>query len=177
LLANFGVFISAGHESTTSLIVNGMFALLTHPAELARLTDDLSLVTSAVEEMLRWVTPFQRDMRLPVVDVEIRDKHIGAGELVWCMLAAANRDPAQFPHPERFDVGRQNNHHVSFAIGPHYCLGAPLARQEAAIVVETLLRRLEGLRLAEEPITWPNDYRIRIPRRLVITFDALKPRT
>jgi len=176
LRANFGTFISAGHESTTSLIVNGLVELLQHHDQVQAIMEEPALVRSAVEEMLRWVTPFQRDMRLPTVDVPLRGVVVKRGDLVWCLLASANRDPDQFPDPERFDVRRQPNRHLAFAMGPHFCLGAPLARQEAAIMVETVTRRLKGVRLANGPIERPPDYRIRTPRFAWIKFDQVGPR-
>jgi pimeloyl-[acyl-carrier protein] synthase len=177
LLANYGVFISAGHESTTSLIVNGTYELLRHPDQVELLKVNSALIKSAIEEMLRWVTPFQRDMRLPIVDVEIRGRPVKAGQLVWCLLAAANRDPEQFQDPDRFDITRQDNRHVAFGLGAHYCLGAPLARQEAGIAIETILRRFEGVRLSDEAVEWPKDYRLRVPKVLTLQFDAVAPRT
>jgi hypothetical protein len=177
LRANFGTFISAGHESTSSLIVNGLIELLRHPDQVAAVVEDSTLVNSAVEEMLRWVTPFQRDMRLPTVDVEVRGETIPANDLVWCLLAAANRDPEQFADPEHFDVRRRDNRHLAFALGPHYCLGAPLARQEAVTVIHTLTRRLRGLRLAEQNFEIPPDYRLRTPRTAWVEFDSAAPRS
>ena len=177
LRANFGTFISAGHESTTSLIVNGLVELVSHPEQVAAIAGDPGLAKPAVEEMLRWVTPFQRDMRLVTKDVELRGVNLRTGDLVWCLLAAANRDPEQFDDPERFDIRRTDNRHLAFAMGPHFCLGAPLARLEASIVVRTVCRRLSGLRLADEPIVRPSDYRIRTPQAAWVEFDAVGPRS
>ncbi len=176
LRANFGTFISAGHESTTSLIVNGMIELLAHQGQVDELVAQPELVGPAIEEMLRWVTPFQRDMRLATADASVRGETIGANDLVWCLLAAANRDPAQFEHPEQFDIHRPDNRHLSFVLGEHYCLGAPLARLEAAIVVSSVTQRLRGLRLEPQVLHRPLDYRIRTPANAWIAFDDVAPR-
>ncbi len=145
VIATAVLLLGAGHETTTNLIGNGVQALLRHPAELVRLRARPELVASAVEEMLRFDSPVQLTSRRPSVPVEIEGFKIPAGDEVSLFLGAANRDPVQFPDAQRFDIARGENRHVAFGHGSHFCLGAALARAEAQIAIETLLRRLPGL--------------------------------
>jgi cytochrome P450 len=147
LLANCVLLLNAGHETTTNLIGNGTYALLRHPEQLKRLRDDPALLATAVEELLRYDSPVQFTSRILTADIELGGKTLRAGQLVLVLLAAANRDPVQFPDPDKLDVGRQNNKHVAFGLGSHFCLGAPLARLEGRLVFEALLRRAPNLRL------------------------------
>ena len=147
LLANCVLLLNAGHETTTNLIGNGTYALLRHPDQLKRLRDDPSLIPTAVEELLRYDSPVQFTHRILTADVELGGKTLRAGQMVLLLLAAANRDPEQFPDPDKLDVSRQNNKHVAFGLGSHFCLGAPLARLEGRFVFEALLRRAPNLRL------------------------------
>jgi cytochrome P450 len=149
--------IVAGHETTVSFITNAVHALLSHPAELAALRADLALMPSAVEELLRFDSPVERTItRLVAQDTELGGRRLERGDFVIAVIGSANRDSSQFPDPDRLDLGRPDNKHVGFGRGPHYCLGAPLARLEAEIALETLLRRLPGLRLAiaEDDLYW-----------------------
>jgi cytochrome P450 len=146
------LLLIAGHETTVNLIGNGMLALLRHPEELARLRSDPSLITSAVEELLRFDSPVQMTGRFASEPLEIDGHQIARGELVLPLLGAANHDPAQFPDPERLDVRRSPNNHVAFGRGIHFCLGAPLARLEGQIATAALVRRFPNLALAGEPI-------------------------
>jgi cytochrome P450 len=147
LLANCVLLLNAGHETTTNLIGNGTYALLRHPEQMKRLRDDPSLLATAVEELLRYDSPVQYTNRILTADMDLSGKALRAGQMVLLLLAAANRDPEQFPDPDRLDVGRQNNKHVAFGLGSHFCLGAPLARLEGRLVFEALLRRAPNLRL------------------------------
>jgi cytochrome P450 len=151
LLANAVLLLSAGHETTTNLIGNGTLALLRHPDQAQRLRDDPSLVPTAVEELLRYDSPVQFTNRLLTADLELGGKRLLAGQMVLLLLGSANRDEGQFTDPDRLDVGRPDNKHLAFGLGPHFCLGAPLARLEGRIVFETLLQRLPNLRLAGRP--------------------------
>jgi cytochrome P450 len=148
--------LTAGHETTTNLIANGMWLLLTHPEQCDRLRDDPSLMPAAVEEMLRMESPLQRNPRRAAVDIDLHGERIPAGDYVMQVLGSANHDPAAFPDPERFDIARTPNRHVAFGGGIHFCLGAPLARLEAPIAIGELLRRAPNLALADpdSPPRW-----------------------
>jgi pimeloyl-[acyl-carrier protein] synthase len=148
LLATCILLLVAGHETTVNLIGNGSLALLRHPAELRRLREDPGLIVTAVEELLRFDGPVQRTARIPSEDVTIGGKTIGKGEMVMPFIGAADRDPAQFPDPDRLDIGRTENRHIAFGWGIHFCIGAPLARVEGQIAINTLLRRMPRLALA-----------------------------
>ena len=142
-------FMIGGHETTTNLIGNGMLALLQCPDQAQRLTEDPRLIDGAVEEMLRFDAPTQRAHRIAINDVALRGKTIRKGDFVQPVLAAANRDPDRFKNPDGFDVKREDNKHVSFGLGPHFCPGAALARLEAQIAIPELLRRLPSLKIPE----------------------------
>jgi pimeloyl-[acyl-carrier protein] synthase len=145
------LLLGAGHETTTNLIGNGILCLLRHPEQLARLRGDAGLLPSAVEEFLRYESPVQATSRIfPRDEVEVGGVAIPKGEEIGLFLGAANRDPEVFPDPERFDVGRRDNRHLSFGLGIHFCLGAGLARLEGRVAFEALLERAPGLRAAEE---------------------------
>jgi cytochrome P450 len=160
----------AGHETTTHLIGNGMLALLRQPDQLQKLKDQPALISGAVEEMLRYDTAVQRGWRIAAGDIEIDGCRIKKGDLVLPMLGAANRDPAQFPEPDRFDICRQDNKHLGFGYGIHFCLGAPLARLEVPIAINTLLRRFPDLRLETESLTWRQDIALRGLIALPVVF-------
>lgn len=138
----------AGNETTRNLISGGLHTLFEHPAERARLQNDLSLVPSAVEEMLRWVTPVMHFRRTAERDVELRGQHIREGDKVVMWYVAGNRDDAVFAAPDRFDVGRTPNDHLAFGFGPHYCLGASLAQLEARLLFTELLQRFPDIQSA-----------------------------
>jgi pimeloyl-[acyl-carrier protein] synthase len=152
MLATSLLLLIAGHETTTNLIGNGMLALLQHPDELARLRAEPALLKGAIEEMLRYDSPVQGTARVPLDDVEIGGVAIGKGALVFTAVGAANRDPEVFESPERFDVGRRENRHLSFGFGAHFCLGAPLARLEAEVAFQALLERFPNPKLASEKL-------------------------
>ena len=144
----------AGHETTTSLIGNGIYLLLSHPEQWRELQNDLSLLTSAIEEILRYESPVARQPRLMKQDTELGGKKLKKGQMVFQMLNAANRDPAHFDDPERFDIHRQKNRHIAFGLGIHNCVGAPLARAEAHLVFSTVIARLPNLHLVDEKPDW-----------------------
>jgi len=157
LLATSNLLLLAGHETTTNLIGNGLLALLRHPAELERLRAEPALLRSAIEEMLRYDSPVQATVRIPVEEIELSGQRIAAGALVVVGIGAANRDPEVFPDPDRFDVARSENRHLSFGFGSHFCLGAPLARLEAEIAFHRLLECFPHLRLEKADVTYrPN---------------------
>jgi cytochrome P450 len=151
------LLIIAGHETTVNLIANGVRALLTHPDQLALLRADPALLEPAIEELLRYDGPVQTTLPYWTTEpIEIGGTAIAAGEIVVVSLNAANRDPAQFPQPDRLDFTREGAGHTAFGHGLHYCLGAPLARVEARIAIGTLLDRFPGLRLdgPADALTW-----------------------
>lgn len=150
--------LNAGHETTTNLIGNGMWLLLANPAELARLRSDPALIASAVEEILRYEGPIQLNNRRLVQPMDLGGKQLPAGTFITIAIGAANRDPAQFPQPERFDVGRNPNRHVAFGQGAHACAGMNVARMEARIAFTRLLARFAEIEPAGEPV---RDLRIR----------------
>lgn len=153
LSQSIGLLI-AGFETTIGLIGNGMLQLVRHPAELARLRAEPGLVATAVEECLRFDGPILLTMRILREDAEFGGKTIPADTMVWALLGAANRDPAKFPDPERFDIGRTPNDHLAFGGGVHHCLGAHLARMEAQIAIGTLVRRFPTLELATDRLEY-----------------------
>ncbi len=161
LLATSNLLLVAGHETTTNLIGNGLLALLRHPDEMARLRQNPDLVPSAVEEMLRYDSPVQATVRVTTTTVGLGGQEIPPGALVVAMIGAANRDPTVFPEPDRFDVARADNRHLSFGFGPHFCLGAPLARLEGEVVFGTLLTRYPSLRLASDDICYRPNFALR----------------
>ena len=158
LLGTLVSLLIGGHETTTSLIGGGTMLLLTHPEERRKLADDPRLMKRAIEEFLRYEGPFQRNRRIATTDVVIGDQRIAAGDLVMQLHGAANRDPEHFDDPERLDITRHPNRHVAFGFGPHFCIGASLARLEAPIALSALLTRIPEMNLdAEvETLQWEN---------------------
>jgi pimeloyl-[acyl-carrier protein] synthase len=154
LIANLMLMFMAGHETTTNLLSNGMLTLLRHPDQLARLRANPELMPNAVEEMLRFESPANVVARITRTPLRISGVDIPAGELLYCLTGAANRDPSVFANPQRFDIDRTPNPHLSFGGGVHYCIGAPLARLEAAVAFEALLARFPDLQLAETDVHW-----------------------
>jgi cytochrome P450 len=147
----------AGNETTRNLLSGGLLALAQRPQQWALLVEDRSLVAGAVEEMLRWTTPVVSFMRTATRDVEVGRETIRAGDPVLMLWASANRDSAEFgPDADEFRVERDPNHHLAFGFGPHFCVGAALARLEAAAALEAMLERFSTLRVAGEPRRSPS---------------------
>jgi cytochrome P450 len=164
-----------GHETTTGLISLGMNALVRHPDQMALLRARPDLAENAVEEMLRYDAPFQMNLRLLGEDVEMDGVTMREWDLVRQALGSANRDPERFEDPDRFWIERPPKRHLAFGLGPHFCIGAPLARLQAQIAVETLVRRLPGLRLDPDAGSTPDlmpDITNRGLRTLHLVFDA-----
>ena len=154
LYANIVLLFGAGHETTVNLIGNGLLALYRNPDQLALLKAKPELIGDAIEEFLRYDSSVQMTGRVALENVELGGRHIPKGESVLCLLGSANHDPAVYPdHPERLDITRPNVKPLSFGGGIHFCLGAQLARIEAEVAINTLLRRIPDLRLddAENP--------------------------
>lgn len=149
LRATLILLLVAGHETTMNLIGNGTLALLRHPEEMDRLRDDPSLAKTATDELLRYDGSVHLTARTATSDVEIGGVTIAAGDMAMVILGAANRDPTQFPDPDRLDIGRDPNRHLAFSAGGHFCVGATLARAEGQVAFEALARRLPTMRLAD----------------------------
>jgi cytochrome P450 len=157
LLAQCVMLLFAGHETTTNLIGNGVLALLDHPDQLALLRANPGLIESAIEELLRFDSPTQATFRSVAEAFVLRGQQLRQGEHVLLMLGSANRDPTQFAEPDRLDLARQDNRHLAFSQGPHFCLGAALGRLEGQIAIGTLVRRFPRLRRLETDLRWrPN---------------------
>jgi cytochrome P450 PksS len=175
LLAMVFLLLIAGHETTVNLIGSGTLALLEHPDQLERLRDDPALVRPAVEELLRYTSPVETaSERYAREDVAVAGVTIPRGSMVFAAIASANRDARQFPDPDRLDLTREPNRHLAFGLGPHFCLGASLARLEGQIAINTLLRRLPGLRLAVPPraLRWRRGLVLRGLKGLPVAFDT-----
>jgi cytochrome P450 len=184
LVSTAWLLILAGHETTVNLIANGMTALLCHPDQLARLRGDLSLVPSAVEEFLRYDAPVQHaTFRVATAPIELGGVEIPPMEQVLILLAGADRDPGRFPCPDALDVGRDDNRHLAFGHGIHFCLGAPLARLEGQVAFTSLLSRFPDLALAVSPEELHWTYRlvlrtmVELPVILRSPGPAVAPRT
>ena len=173
LLSTCTLLLVAGHETTANLIANGVLALLRHPDQLALLRADESLVDGAVEEILRYDSPVQMTTRITRTEQTIGDVTLPVDSVILVLIAAANRDPAEFDEPDRFDIRRQGTHHLAFAAGAHFCLGAGLARLEASIALAAFARRLRGPVLDESSLTYRPHVNLRGPDRLVVTFDGI----
>ncbi|MEU2386414.1 cytochrome P450 [Streptomyces sp. NPDC012461] len=150
------LLLNAGHEATVNSTVNGWWALFRNPGQLAALRADHSLVPRAVEELMRYDTPLQLFERWVLDEIEIDGQVIPRGAEIAMLFGSANHDPAVFTDPDRLDLTRADNPHISFSAGIHYCIGAPLARIELAASMTALLEKAPGLRLAVEPLRKPN---------------------
>jgi cytochrome P450 len=169
ILATCVTLLFAGHETTANLIGNGLLALLRTPSEARLLASEPSLTERAVEELLRFDSPVQRNRRRAVADVELAGRRIRKGARVLAFLGAANRDPSIFAEPDRLDIRRRPTRHLAFGHGIHYCVGAALSRLEAPIVLTALLQRYPDLALADDVQFLPN-IAFRGLRRLEVTF-------
>src|SRR5215471_7835917 len=175
VISNCIVTMVGGQETTTTLIGNGLLTLLRNPGELQKLRSDLSLIPSAVEEMLRYESPSQHTARMCPADREMGGKLIQKRQAVIAVMAAANRDPERFPDPDRFDITRQDNRHLAFGYAAHYCFGAPLARVEGQIAMDAMLRRLTNIRLSEpQTLVWRTNLGLRGLNSLRITFERAR---
>lgn len=173
LLGMIFLLIVAGHETTVNLIANGLLALFDHPEEYARLRQQPDLLKSAIEEMLRFFGPVEMSLsRWAKEDLGFGGAQLQRGDQVMALLASANRDEAQFPDPERFDIAREPNRHLAFGTGIHSCLGATLARLEGQIAFSTLFTRVPGLALAapRESLEWRDGTFLRGLTRLPVSF-------
>ncbi len=177
LIRSSGAMLIAGHETTTNLIASGILALIRHPDQLQMLQADASLYASAVEEFLRYDSPFQSIPRRVTEECELRGQRVRMGELVYLMLGAANHDPAQFEQPEKLNVKRKNNEHVAFGHGIHFCLGAALARLEGPIAIQRMIERFPELHLVPaDPPRWKKSMVQRGLERFPLRLSPAAPR-
>ena len=168
LIGTCVLLLNAGHEATVNVTGNGWWALFRNPGELSRLRDDQALLPTAIEELMRYDTPLQMFERWVLEDIEPHGVRIPRGAEIGLLFGSANHDPAVFADPDRLDLGRADNPHLSFGAGIHYCLGAPLARIELVSSFGTLLRRAPSLALSAEP-RWRPGYIIRGLQSLMVT--------
>ena len=162
------LLLVAGHETTVGLISNAVLALLRHPGQLAALRADPALAGGAVEETLRYDPPVQLTGRVAREPIEIGDVQAPDGAVILLLLAATGRDPEAFAEPGRFDITRAAGGHLAFAAGPHFCLGAPLARLEASIALNAFAARVAGAELARDGLAYKANFNLRAPERLVV---------
>ena len=172
IFANATFLMTAGHETATNMLSNGIVSFLRHPDQLALLHDQPDLLGAAVDEVLRYESPVQMTPRYAATDGEVIGREVSAGDALLLFLGAANRDPDQFERPDRFDIARAQERHVAFGLGAHFCLGAALARHELAAVLTTVFGRLGDLQLAIEPsaIAWQPTIDFRGPQSLPVTW-------
>src|SRR5688500_8784199 len=171
LVATGILLLFAGHETTTNLIGNAVLALLRHADQADLLRGHPELAASAIEELMRYDGPTQAMVRVAAEDMTTHGKTVKRGDRIFTMINAANRDPMQFTDPDRVDLRRQNNRHIAFGYGIHFCIGAPLARLEGQLAVPALLRRYPDLRLAAEP-PWLPSLVFRGVKSLPVTFSG-----
>jgi cytochrome P450 len=170
IVANSIGMLVGGYETAKNLIGTGLLTLLNNPEQMEMLRRDSALLAPAIEELLRYNSPVQLTGRIPTSDIELRGKHISAGEPVIAVLGAANCDPERFPDPDRFDLTRSDNRHVALGWGSHFCIGAVLARLEMRVALECLLD-LPNLRLEREGPTWRSHLLFRGLTALPVSFD------
>ncbi len=173
LLSTCTLLLIAGHETTVNLIANGVLQLLRHPDELTRFAADPSLAPSVVEEVLRFDPPVQFDGRIAIEEVEVGGFRVPQGQFVLLLLGAANRDAEHFPQPDRFDITRNDDRHLAFGYGIHFCLGAPLARLEGQTALRSLVERFSDLRLLSDPPPYKESITLRGPSALPVRFSAV----
>jgi cytochrome P450 len=173
ILAFCNVLLLAGHVTTTNLLGNAIVCFLDHPDQHALLRQDLALVPSAVEEVLRYEGPVQAIVRVVATDTTLGGQRLAAGQRILAWIGSANRDETVFAEPDRFDVTRHPNPHLAFGLGIHFCLGAPLARLEGRVALSIVLSRLRQLELAEPaPLEWANSAFLHGLTRLPLRFEA-----
>ncbi len=170
VIANCILLMVGAQETTPNLIGNGLVALLRNPEELQMLRAQPDLMTSAIEELLRYEAPSQHTTRLALNDVSIAGKQIASGQSVIAVMGAANRDPERFPEPDRLDISRKNNKHLAFGAGDHFCFGAPLARLEGKIAFSVLLEKAPSFALDDSPLIWRQNLGLRGLMKLPIIF-------
>ena len=176
LIATCVLLLVAGHETTVGLISNAILALLRHPDQLAALRADPELAAGAVEETLRYDPPVQLTGRVACGGMQIGPVGAPDGALLLLLIAATGRDPEAFPDPDSFDIRRAAGHHLAFAAGPHFCLGAPLARLEARIAVQAFATQATGPELDPAGLAYKPNVNLRGPQRMVVGFERIQSR-
>jgi cytochrome P450 len=174
LIATCVLLLVAGHETTVSLISNAILALLRHPGQLAALRADPGLAAGAVEETLRYDAPVQFTARIARGGLQLGGLSVPDGAVLLLLLAATGRDPDVFADPDRFDIRRAAGNHLAFAAGPHFCLGAPLARLEATIAVQAFAARVTGPELDPAGLAYKPNLNLRGPRSLTVRFAGIQ---
>lgn len=175
LIATCVLLLVAGHETTVGLISNAMLALLRNGDQLAALVADPDLAASAVEETLRYDPPVQLTARVARTGMTFGATTPPDGSVLLLLLAATGRDPAAFTDPNAFDIRRGAREHLAFAAGPHFCLGAPLARLEATIALREIALRVARPQLDEAALAYKSNFNLRGPERMVVRFDGIRP--
>lgn len=171
IVANTMLLLLAGHIAVRNLIGNIVYLLLTHPDQYALLRSDPSLLEDAIEETLRYEPPVTMIPRIAIEDFDLHGNTIRAGQIVQLSIVSANRDASHFPNPERFDISHKPGRYLSFGFGPHGCLGAPLAREQARISLTTLFRRMPGIEMDDSrEIVWYRNAANRGPSVLPLVF-------
>ena len=171
IVANCIVTMVGGQETTTNLIGNGILSLLRNPDQLRSLKNNLTLIPSAVEELMRYESPSQHTARICPEDTELGGKQIRKGQAVIAVMGAGNRDPERFSEPDRLDLGRADNRHLAFGWASHFCFGAALARIEGQLVFEAIASRTKNLTLEPGPIVWRENLGLRGLTSLPVTFN------
>lgn len=175
LRANTSLLFAAGHETTINLIGNGLWSLHKNPSQWAAIRDDPSLIPNAVEEILRYELPVQMVARMASEPIGFGGTDVAPGTPIIALLGAANRDPAEYPDPDRMDVTRERLKPLSFGGGIHFCIGAQLARIEAEVVFSTLLRRMPDITLPErDNPKWRESFTLRGLTTLPATWTATR---
>jgi hypothetical protein len=169
LIANCIFLFMAGFESTTGMIGNSILALLRNPDQMRLLTERPELIESAVEELLRYDGSVRHVLRTAIEDVDMGGKLIRSGDYVLFLLPAANRDPEEFPDPDRLDLTRKIRQHVSFGYGVHYCLGAPVSRLETQVAIQSVVRAMPRMKLVPCELRWRNSISLRTLESLPVT--------
>jgi pimeloyl-[acyl-carrier protein] synthase len=173
LTATCITLMAGAYETTTHLITNGLLALLQHRNQLLMLRENPKLIDHTVEEFFRYCGPAFSVVRRPINDIQIDGKWIRTGQKIYCILHAANHDPARFPEPHRFDITRKDNRHLGLGHGIHFCLGAALTRLETKIAINTIIQRLVDLRLDTENLVWIPNLAMRGLKALPVAFSRV----
>lgn len=173
ILATCGVLLFGGHETTTNLLGNGLYTLIHHNDEFQKLYENKNLLTTAIEEMLRFESPVQWNTRVATQEITIAGKTISPGQNVIMLIGSANRDERAFSQADKFDIQRKNNKHLAFGYGTHFCIGSALSRLEANIAFCTLLNKMKNIELDVEKVHWRKDLAFRGLQKLLIKFELM----